>query len=77
MEKYKVQMANKYTEEVVEDLVDDQVFDSEEDAQEYASYLNGCAAQEAEILKLSNQFDYEEDYGDGENFEYIAVEIEE
>lgn len=52
MEKYKVQMANKYTEEVVEDLVDDQVFDSEEDAQEYASYLNGCAAQEAEILKL-------------------------
>ena len=48
MEKYKVQMANKYTEEVVEDLVDDQVFDSEEDAQEYASYLNGCAAQEAE-----------------------------
>ena len=33
MEKYKVQMVNKYTEEVVEDLVDDQVFDSEEDAQ--------------------------------------------
>ena len=54
MEKYKVQMVNKYTEEVVEDLVDDQVFDSEEDAQEYASYLNGCAAQGAEILKLSN-----------------------
>ena len=51
MEKYKVQMANKYTEEVVEDfLVDDQVFDSEEDAQEYASYLNGCAAQEDRFL---------------------------
>ena len=74
MEKYKVQMVNKYTEEVVEDLVDDQVFDREEDAQDHASYLNGCAAQ---ILKLSNPFDYEEDYGDGENFEYIAVEIEE
>ena len=77
MEKYKVQMVNKYTEEVVEDLVDDQVFDREEDAQDHASYLNGGAAQRAEILKLSNPFDYEEDYGDGENFEYIAVEIEE
>ena len=67
----------KYKEEVVEDLVDDQVFDREEDAQDHASYLNGCAAQGAEILKLSNPFDYEEDYGDGETFEYIAVEIEE
>jgi hypothetical protein len=46
MEKYKVQMANKYTEEVVEDLVDDQVFDSEEDAQEYASYLNGSGSRD-------------------------------
>lgn len=76
MEKYKIQMIDKYTEEVVEDMVDDQVFDSEEDAQDHASYLNGCAVQGAEILKLSNPFDYDEDYGDGEKFEYMAVEIE-
>ena len=56
-----------------EDMVDYQIFHDEE----YASYLNGCATQGAEILKLSNPFDYEEDYGDGENFEYVAVEIEE
>lgn len=58
-------------------MVDYQIFHDEEEAQEYASYLNGCVTQGAEILKLSNPFDYEEDYGDGENFEYVAVEIEE
>ena len=60
-----------------EDMVDYQIFHDAEEAQEYASYLNGCATQGAEILKLSNPFDYEEDYCDGENFEYVAVEIEE
>ena len=42
-------------------MVDYQIFHDEEEAQEYASYLNGCATQGAEILKLSNPFDYEED----------------
>lgn len=77
MAKYKVQMINKYTEDVEEDYVDDMIFDSEEEAQDYADYSNGCAAQGAEILKMSNPFDYDEDYGEGEDYEYIVAEIDE
>ena len=53
MEKYKVQLVYKYTGEVEEDNVDDMVFDNEE-AQEYANYMNSCASEGAEILKMSN-----------------------
>lgn len=76
MEKYKVQLVYKYTGEVEEDNVDDMVFDNEEEAQEYANYMNSCASEGAEILKMSNPYDYEEDYGDCEDIEYIATEID-
>lgn len=76
MKKYKVQMVNKYTEVIEEDCVDDMIFDSESAADEYACYLKGCNSVGAESLMLSNPFDYEEDYGSGEDYEYIAVEID-
>ena len=76
MEKYKVQMVNKYTGSVEEDCVDDIIFDTESEADEHACYLNGCSAEGAEILKMSNPGEYEEDFGDGENYEFVAVEID-
>ena len=76
MEKYKVQMVNKYTGSVEEDCVDDIIFDTESEADEYACYLNGCSAEGAEILKMSNPGEYEEYFGDGENYEFVAVEID-
>ena len=76
MGKFKVQMVNKYTGAVEEDFVDDKVFDTEADAEEYVCYLGGCSAEGAEILEMSNPGDYEEDFGDGENYEFVAVEID-
>ena len=76
MGKFKVQMVNKYTGAVEEDFVDDKIFDTEADAEEYACYLNGCSAEGAEILEMSNPGDYEEDFGDEEKYEYVAVEID-
>ena len=76
MDKYKVQMVHEYTGAVEEDCVDDMIFDTEPEADEYACYMRSCAAEGAEILKMSNPFDYEEDYGDGENYDYIVVEVE-
>lgn len=75
MEKYKVQLIEKYTGNVLEDCVDGIIFDSESGAAEHACYLNGCSSEGAEVLKMRNPFDYEEDYGDGECDEYVAVEI--
>lgn len=76
MKKYKVQMINKYTGAVEEDCMDDIIFDSESGAVEYACYMQGCASDGSETLKMSNPFDYEEDYSDNEDYEYIAVEID-
>ena len=76
MSKFKVQMINKYTEEVEEDFVDNEIFDDESDAEEYANYCNSCAVQGAEILRMSNPFDYKDEYGDEEDYEYVVVEME-
>lgn len=76
MGKFKVQMVNKYTGAVEEDFVDDKIFDTEANAEEYVCYLGGCSAEGAEILEMSNPGDYEEDFGDEEKYEYIAVEID-
>ena len=76
MEKYMVQMVDKYTGDVEETCVDDMVFDTEEEAQEYADYINGCASQGAEMLKMSNPYDYDEDYGEGEKYRYEVAEME-
>lgn len=77
MAKFVVQMVNKYTGSVEEERVDDMVFSVESDADEYASYMNSCSSEGAEILKMSNPFDYEEDYGDDENYEYVVTELDE
>lgn len=76
MGKFKVQMVNKYTGSVEEDCVDDIIFDTESEADEYACYLNGCSAEGAENLEMSNPGDYEEDFGDEEKYEFVAVEID-
>lgn len=76
MAQFRVQMINKYTNEVIEDCVDDMIFDSEEAAEEYACYMNSCSDEGAEILKMSNPYEYEEDYGNGENYEYIAESLD-
>ena len=77
MGKYKVQMVHRYTGTVEDDCVDDMTFDTESEAEEYACYMRSCADEGAEILKMSNPIDYEEDYGEGENYDYEVVEIEE
>ena len=76
MSKFKVQMINRYTEDVEEDFVDGEIFDDEAEAEEHANYCNSCSAEGAEILRMSNPFDYEDEYGDEEAYEYIAVEID-
>lgn len=76
MEKYRVQMIDKYTGKVEDDCVDEMVFDTESEADEYACYMRSCAIEGAEILKMSNPFDYEEDYGNGESYDYIVAEVE-
>ena len=76
MGKFKVQMVNKYTGAVEENFVDDKVFDTGADAEEYVCYLGGCSAEGAEILEMSNPGDYEEDFGDEEKYEFVAVEID-
>jgi len=76
MNKYKVQMVNQYSGSVEDECVDEMAFDSEDEAKEYAGYMNSCSAEGAEILQMSNPGDYEEDYGEGENYEYIAVDAD-
>ena len=76
MTKYKVQMVDKVTGSVEEDCVDDMIFDTEEEAEDYANYMNSCSVQGAEILKMHNPIDYEEDYGHCENYEYVVAEID-
>lgn len=76
MKKYKVQMIDSFTDSVEDDCVDDMIFDTESEAEEYADYMNSCSAEGAEILKMSNPGDYEEDYGYNENYEYIVTEID-
>ena len=75
MSKYKVQLVNIYSRLVEDDFVDGMIFKSKSEAENFASECNSNAAEGAEILKLSNPFDYEEDYGSGEDYEYVVVKI--
>lgn len=76
MGKWKVQMINKETNEVEEDCIDDLIFDNEEEAEEFASEMRSCQSVGAETLKMSNPYDYDEDFGEGDKLTYEAVEIE-
>lgn len=64
MTKYKV---------LFKDELMDAVFDTEEEAEEYALYLCSCTREGAEILHMSNPFDYDEDDYDTD---YEIVEVE-
>lgn len=53
--------------------LENELFNTEEEAEEYALYLVGCAREGAEILHMSNPFDYDaNDYYD----DYEIVEID-
>ena len=76
MEQFKVQLVDEYTGNILEDNVDDMVFNSEDEAQDYADEMNSNTAYGAEILKMSNPYEYEEDYGDCEGDRYVVAEID-
>ena len=67
MTKYKI---------IFDDEMLDEVFDTEEEAEEHALYLCSCTKEGAEILHMSNPFDYDYDEDTYEDPEYEIVEIE-
>ncbi len=66
MSKYKVIFDGEEQEEI---------FDTEEEAEEYGDYLCSCFNEGAEVLRLSNPFDYYDEY-DNEEPEYKIIEID-
>lgn len=50
----------------------DELFDTEWEAEDYGQYLVSCARTGAEVLELSNPFDYPMD--EFEDYEYFVVE---
>ena len=68
MAKYKI---------IMDDEMQDDVFDTEEEADEYALYLCSCSRTGAEILHMSNPFDYDYDAETFEEPEYEIVEVDE
>ena len=64
MPKYKVEFNGE---------LQDEVFDTWEKAESFGLYLGSCAREGAEILHMSNPFEYDEDdYED----DYDVIEIE-
>ena len=74
--KYIIQMLNNTTGVIEDDHVEGEVFDTYSAALNYADYLNSCTESGNEILRMSNPYEYEEDYCQDE-FEYIVVELDE
>lgn len=74
--KYRVQRVDSDG-DLVEDYVDDMIFDDYDEAADFACECNSNMSAGQEVLRLSNPFDYEEEYGDNEGDEYIVFEFEE
>lgn len=70
MSKFRVQMVDAYTNEVLE--IEDEIFDTEEDAEEYACELGGCFSQGAEDLSLMGR-----EYTPRDEVEFVVEEIDE
>lgn len=74
MPKYVVQEIDNNTDEVIENLEE---FDNLGDAEIFVRDCQEGNSEGAEVLKLSNLFDYEDDYGnESENTRYEIDEID-
>lgn len=77
MGKFIVQMVKKYSRTIEDEFVDDMIFDDEAEAESYASYMDACLEEGAEIMEMSNPGDYEAEYAHEEGCEHIVVELDE
>lgn len=74
MSKWKVELFNQETYEVVNDCVDDEIFDTEEDAQAYIDDLHENLPEGLETLSLRGCPSSGTDYGYGDNDLVLRVE---
>lgn len=74
MSKWKVQLFNQETYDVLDDCVDGELFDTEEDAEDYIQSIHENLPQGLEDLSLMGQPESGSEYGYGNDDLVLRVE---